>query len=150
MEEWQGDLTSSQLFWQRKNPAIPAGPEAGSRGISFWDPAPVSFPSHGSYCSRATSVPLKPPWEKGRRCRGMLWGWNTGAGVPEPLGRDCPTWMGVRALPPSQAGWAVSSSLPPQLRKRQSCHHKCTSDLFMEEEEKCQHDQKYAEDQLMG
>lgn len=57
-------------------------------------------------------------------------------GYLSPSGRDCPMWVGVRALPPSQAGWGVSSSLPPgrplqpQLRKRQSCHYKYTSDLF--------------------
>lgn len=35
-----------------------------------------------------TSAPLKPPREKGRRCRAMLWGWNSGA-APQKVAVPC-------------------------------------------------------------
>lgn len=71
----------------------------------LWDLAPVSYPLPWELLLQNHLSSPKTTLGKREKVRGMLCGWNTGAGVLSPSGRDCPMWMGVRALPPSQAGW---------------------------------------------
>ena len=158
---WIGSDFSS-TFWGRKpNPAIPAGPEAGSTGRLPSAPCASGLsPPMGVISPGPRQVPEGHHGKRGKRRRVRPWAETLVKGYPSPPGKGPPradTCRGI-ATKPWQAGrgW-VPSSLPSGMaplslaelsRERGRAVVTNTLQISSMEEEKRQHDQKYAKDQL--